>query len=158
MDAEEQAEQQEPPADASLRGASSAGLLEAREERDHKHYLEDVIAVPIRKSGSPKDHKTPAVSTSLRSVGLAGSPKQSSSPSVEMTCGGEPTVEDNELEKRALGTDEFRKKLMGFTSLRSVDPAGNMTLEGQEESINFLKKQVDKTDRSRYDMRCLLAS
>ena len=33
MEAEEQAEQQEPPVDTSLRCADSAGLLEAREER-----------------------------------------------------------------------------------------------------------------------------
>ncbi len=55
-------------------------------------------------------------------------------------------------------TDDIKSKPRGLTSLRSVVPVGNKNLEDQEESINFLKKQVERTDRSRYDMRSLLAS
>ena len=84
--AEEQAEHHEPPADASLRSASSAGLLEAREERDNKHNIEDVIVAPTRKSGSPKDHKTLAVSTSMLSVGPASSPNQNDESETELRC------------------------------------------------------------------------
>ena len=55
-------------------------------------------------------------------------------------------------------TDDIKSKPRGLTSLQSVDPDGHKNLEDQEESINFLRKQVEKKDRSRYDMRSLLAS
>ncbi len=49
-------------------------------------------------------------------------------------------------------TGKIKSKPPGSTSIRSVDPAGNKNLEDQEESTNFLKKQVERTDRSRYDI------
>ena len=54
-------------------------LLEAREERDTRE-------APIQKSGSPKDHKTPAVSTSILSVGHAGSPNQDDDSERTLRC------------------------------------------------------------------------
>ncbi len=54
--------------------------------------------------------------------------------------------------KRFTDTDEIKNLPQGLTSLQSVDPVGNKDLEDQEESMHFLKKQVEKIDRSRYDI------
>ena len=48
--------------------------------------------------------------------------------------------------------EELKKEPTGHTSMRSVDPAGSKDLEDQEESIHFLKEQVERTDCSRYNI------
>ncbi len=142
-DAEEQAEHLDPIAATSFRSVSSVGVLErernaelndnicswiecATVQRTWAELTEDQsrdsphsggpLKYSERTDSTIENHKIPAGFTSLRCVGPAGSPTPSSSPSVERTCGGEPTAEDKELEKRAMGTDELRKKPMGLTS------------------------------------------
>ena len=121
-----------------------------------------------RNDNTTENHEIPAGHASFRCVGPAGSLKLSSSPSVELACGGEPTAEDQALEKRgalpvlprhlssaprprAMGTDELRDPA-GHASLRCVGPAGKITLEGHEEQTIFLKKQAERMGRSCFDI------